>query len=127
MTALHPIGTHLLADLHGVAAALLRDAVGLDVLLRRAALAAGSRILSGHFHHFGEAGGVTGVILLAESHISLHTWPEFAFAAADIFMCGAADPARALAVVTAGLAPVRTTVKSEGRGSAEPGGRHAER
>ncbi|UUZ57112.1 adenosylmethionine decarboxylase [Massilia sp. H-1] len=52
-----------------------------------------------HFHSFGAAQGVTGVLLLAESHISIHTWPEFGFAAADIFMCGDARPALALDVI----------------------------
>ena len=85
-------GVHLLADLHGVDPALLRDAAFIDALLRRAAEAAGARILHGHFHVFGDGGGVTGVLLLAESHISIHTWPESGFAAADIFMCGAARP-----------------------------------
>ncbi len=94
-----PAGTHLLADLYGVAAGLLIDAARIDMLLRSAAEAAGARILHSHFHSFGEHMGVTGVLLLAESHISIHTWPEFGFAAADIFMCGAAQPQLALDVI----------------------------
>jgi S-adenosylmethionine decarboxylase len=47
-------------------------------------------VLFSHFHAFGEGQGVTGVVLLAESHITIHTWPECGFAAADIFMCGSA-------------------------------------
>jgi S-adenosylmethionine decarboxylase len=98
-------GLHLLADLRGVDPSLLGDAAGLDALLRRAALAAGARILHGHFHHFGAEGGVTGVLLLAESHLSIHTWPEAGFAALDIFMCGAARLEAALDEIRRALAP----------------------
>jgi S-adenosylmethionine decarboxylase len=96
-------GTHLLADFEGVAAKLLLDAAAIEDVLRQAALAAGARILHGHFHTFGAGGGVTGVLLLAESHISIHTWPEDGFAALDIFMCGAARPTLALARIEAAL------------------------
>ena len=58
-------------------------------------------ILHSHFHHFGPDGGVSGVVVLAESHISIHTWPERDFAAVDIFMCGACDPYRSLPVLKA--------------------------
>jgi S-adenosylmethionine decarboxylase len=114
-----PVGTHLLADLHGVAADLLQDGVALESLLRRAAEVAGARVLNSHFHSFGAGDGVTGVVLLAESHISIHTWPESGLAAADIFMCGSADPGRALAVLIDGLAPARQHVHILARGFAE--------
>jgi len=109
-------GVHLLADLHGVDPALLRDAAFIDALLRRAAEAAGARILHGHFHVFGDGGGVTGVLLLAESHISIHTWPESGFAAADIFMCGAARPRVALEVIEDALRPQHSGTKTVARG-----------
>ena len=109
-------GLHLLADLHGVDPVLLRDAAAIEALLRRAALAAGARILHGHFHRFGEGGGVTGVLLLAESHISIHTWPEAGFAALDIFMCGEARPRVALEVVEAELGAGACALRSIVRG-----------
>jgi S-adenosylmethionine decarboxylase len=127
-----PVGAHILADLCGVAADVLRDGAVLESVLRAAAAAAGSRVLSGHFHRFGESGGITGVVLLAESHMSIHTWPEFEFAAADIFMCGASDPTRALQVLLAALKPTRQFIRSETRGLMEPtvrgvsGGRNGE-
>ena len=80
-------GTHLLVDLWG--ASNLCDPEQIDRALREAALAAGATILHSHFHHFSPNGGVSGVVVLAESHISIHTWPERDFAAVDIFMCGA--------------------------------------
>lgn len=81
-----------------------------------AALAAGARILHSHFHTFGPGMGVTGVLLLAESHISIHTWPEVGFAAADIFMCGAARPALALDLIEASLRPASRAVRTVERG-----------
>ena len=85
-------GRHVLADFHGVAAAGLSDAAALERQLLAAADAAGARVLSAHFHHFGEGAGVTGVVMLSESHISIHTWPEHGYAALDVFMCGAPGP-----------------------------------
>jgi S-adenosylmethionine decarboxylase len=85
-------GRHVLADFKGVDASLLRDAGKLEQLIQAAALASGASVLSCHFHRFGEGQGVTGVALLAESHISIHTWPEHEFAALDVYMCGASDP-----------------------------------
>jgi S-adenosylmethionine decarboxylase len=113
-----PAGTHLLADLYGVAPALLVDSAAIDALLRTGAVQAGARILHSHFHSFGPHQGVTGVLLLAESHISIHTWPEFGFAAADIFMCGDAQPKLALDVIAHALAPSSSIVQTIARGGA---------
>jgi S-adenosylmethionine decarboxylase len=113
-----PAGIHLLADLHGVDAALLLSCEAIDTLLRQAALAAGATILHGHFHSFGPQQGVTGVLLLAESHISIHTWPEFGFAAADIFMCGDARPQLALDIIDSALRPSSSSIQTISRGAA---------
>jgi S-adenosylmethionine decarboxylase len=110
------IGGHILADLFGVEAVTLSDGIGLERLLRRAAADAGAHVLSSHFHSFGGKGGVTGVVLLAESHISIHTWPETGLAAMDIFMCGSADARRALAVVTDALSPTHRHIECVARG-----------
>ncbi len=110
------VGNHILADLYGVDAALLRDGKALEILLRKAAVDAGATVLSSHFHSFGEGAGITGVVLLAESHISIHTWPESGVAAADIFMCGASDAERALAVLLRELVPADSQTVSVGRG-----------
>ncbi len=104
-------GTHLLADLSGVAPQLLTSCEAIEALLRSAAIAAGAQILHGHFHAFGPGLGVTGVLLLAESHISIHTWPEQQFAAVDIFMCGNCAPQRALDVLIEALAPRRHEIR----------------
>ena len=87
MTQHEARGVHLLADLDLCAAR--PDARALAQLLRDAALAGGASVIGVHTHDFASVGGVAGVAVLAESHISVHTWPEFAFAAVDVFMCGA--------------------------------------
>jgi S-adenosylmethionine decarboxylase len=113
-----PSGQHLLADFYGVDAAKLTSSDSIDRLLRAGAEAAGARILHSHFHSFGDAMGVTGVVLLAESHISIHTWPEFGFAAADIFMCGEAQPQLALQLIEQALQPQSRVVQTIARGAA---------
>ena len=100
-----PAGTHVLADLSGIDAEKLCSCEALEQLLRAAAGAAHAHVLHSHFHGFGEGQGVTGVVLLAESHISIHTWPECGFAAADIFMCGSAQPELALTIIESALQP----------------------
>jgi S-adenosylmethionine decarboxylase len=107
-------GMHLLVDLWG--ATNLADPQHIDVALREAALAAGATILHSHFHHFSPNGGVSGVIVLAESHISIHTWPERDFAAIDIFMCGACDPYLTIPLLRAAFLPNRVDVDEQRRG-----------
>jgi len=86
----------------------------------RAARAGGAHVLCCHMHGFGDAGGVTGVALLAESHITVHTWPEHGYAAFDVFMCGGCDPDAAAAVIAAEDRQARITVRCVERGA--PGG-----
>jgi S-adenosylmethionine decarboxylase len=95
-------GIHLIADLH--AAKALDDAALIGRCLADAALVAGATLLETRLHHFGPGMGVTGVALLAESHISIHSWPEHHYAAVDIFMCGTAnDPDAALTLIAEAL------------------------
>ncbi|HEY5800279.1 MAG TPA: adenosylmethionine decarboxylase [Burkholderiaceae bacterium] len=117
----HSSGTHFIADLYGIDAAKLADPVLIENVLRNSALAAGATIVFSHFHTFGLGQGVTGVVLLAESHITIHTWPECAFAAVDIFMCGQAEPQKALERIEQGLQPTTVTVQVVERGAGSPG------
>jgi S-adenosylmethionine decarboxylase len=94
-------GTHLLLDLWG--SSNLTEA-------------AEATILHSHFHHFGPDGGVSGVLVLAESHISIHTWPERDFAAVDIFMCGACNPYHSLPVLKETFAPKSILLSEQRRG-----------
>ena len=107
-------GTHLLIDLWD--AINLSDANHIDRALRAAAERAGATILHSHFHHFTPNGGVSGVVVLAESHISIHTWPERHFAAVDIFMCGCCDPHEAIPVLQAAFSPGRIDLNEQRRG-----------
>lgn len=112
-------GRHLLADFYGCP--VLNDPALIEAALRSAAERAGASVIGLHLHHFGEGQGVTGVVLLAESHMSIHTWPEHGYAAADIFLCGARhDPAAALASLTEHLAPERTVTTEVKRGCQAP-------
>ena len=107
-------GMHLLVDLWGARG--LDDPARIDAALRSAAEAAGATILHGHFHHFSPNGGVSGVLVLAESHISIHTWPERDFAAIDIFMCGACDPYKSIPVIEAAFGAERVVLSEQRRG-----------
>ena len=107
-------GMHLLVDLWG--ATNLCDPDHIDRALREAAEAANATILHGHFHHFSPNGGVSGVLVLAESHISIHTWPEAGYAALDVFMCGSADPDACVPVLKEAFSAKRVGVNELLRG-----------
>ncbi len=90
-----PLGMHLIAEFHGCSG--VDDAEFVQAEMVEAAIASGATVLRADIHSFGDSFGVTGVVLLAESHISIHTWPEYDYAAIDIFVCGSrANPQTAL-------------------------------
>ncbi len=84
--------------------------------MTEAAALCGATLLDIKLHAFGENQGVTGVALLAESHISIHTWPENQFAAIDVFMCGDCRPTRAVEVFKRAFKPQRVNVSDHSRG-----------
>lgn len=109
------LGLHLIADFYDAKA--LIDPVPAQGALRKAAEAAGASLLDVNTHDFGARAGFTGVALLAESHISIHTWPEYDYAAIDIFMCGDARPDLSLKVLETYFAPRRTEIQRISRGT----------
>ena len=115
------LGKHLICEAYGVDAGLLRDIEYLRQVLIRAAEATGSTVLGDFFHKFEADGeGVTGVVAIAESHLSIHTWPEYRYAAIDIFTCGDhVDPWKGLDVVKTTLKPVRIHTSEITRGMIE--------
>lgn len=83
-------GTHIIIDLYG--ASRLDDIPYMEKCMKECIELAGATLLHFHLHHFTPNGGISGVAVLSESHMSVHTWPENEFAAFDVFMCGAAKP-----------------------------------
>lgn len=110
-------GTHLIIDLFG--AERLDDQAIVERALRDCVAAAGASLLHIHLHRFALNGGISGVAVLAESHISVHTWPERAYAAFDIFMCGETAPERAVEVLRQAFRPARLAVEEYLRGMVE--------
>lgn len=107
-------GRHFIVDFWG--AQYLENVDVLEQALTDAAHVAGAVLLHIHLHKFTQGGGVTGVALLAESHISVHTWPERDYAAFDVFMCGDAKPQDAVALLERVFKPTRTEVSEILRG-----------
>ncbi len=106
-------GVHLIVDLHE--AQRLDDIGHIETTLRRCVEAARATLLHIHLHHF-YPNGVSGIAVLAESHISIHTWPDAGYAALDVFMCGAADPDKCIPVLREAFAARRVGVNELLRG-----------
>lgn len=97
-----PSGRHLILDFWGCSHELLNDAVSLERAIVEAAQASNVRIVERLVHSFLPQ-GVTALLLLEESHLSIHTWPEHGYAAVDFYTCGDGDPERAADVLRAAL------------------------
>ena len=110
----YPPGKHLLLDFWGCNG--LTDIQLVQKAMEEAAKACGSTILEIKLHSFGEGGGITGIAILAESHISIHTWPETSYAALDVFMCGTCDPYKSIDVFEKHFSPQKTRVNEYERG-----------
>ncbi len=109
-------GTHLIVDLWEATG--LDDLALVEATLRDCVEAAGATLLHIHLHHFTPNHGISGVAVLAESHISIHTWPENGYAALDVFMCGAAEPHKAIEVLRKAFKAKRLAVEELLRGRA---------
>tara|TARA_B100000700_G_scaffold326611_1_gene438652 strand:- start:3060 stop:3473 length:414 start_codon:yes stop_codon:yes gene_type:complete len=107
-------GHHYLIDMWNCL--YLEDENKVKDLLKRAAEEAGASVLQINIHYFGEGQGVSGVAILAESHISIHTWPERNFAAFDIFMCGNTNPESSLNFLKKKFKPKKIEIKKLKRG-----------
>ena len=107
-------GLHLTADLHGCPAerAVMTDTAALRALCLAAVGGAGLQPVGELFHRFDGAGGVTGVVLLAESHVAVHTWPERSAVTLDVYVCNFGEDnsqraAQLLDALVAAFAPQR--------------------
>ncbi len=85
------IGRHLIAEFYGCDLALIDDVGAIEQLMHAAAAIVGATVMASAFHRYAPQ-GVSGTLLIAESHLSIHTWPEHRYVAADIFTCGGLDP-----------------------------------
>ncbi|MEM1209066.1 MAG: adenosylmethionine decarboxylase [Planctomycetota bacterium] len=116
MNDLPPVGKHCLVELHGCDPALLDDLDHVRRTLADAAQHGMSTLLNVTCHRF-EPQGVTALALLAESHLSIHTWPEHGYAAVDAFTCGTtADPVRCCRYIGEALGATRVEVRTIARG-----------
>ncbi len=109
------VGKHYIIDVWG--AINLDNADYLSETFRLMAAAGNARVLDIFLHEFPTYGGLTGVAVLAESHISVHTWPELDYAAFDIFMCGNCFPDRAVDVLQERIKPKEIVIKKLQRGN----------
>ncbi|MBO0991876.1 adenosylmethionine decarboxylase [Bacillus sp. SD088] len=82
----HALGHHILLELHDCDVALLKDVQRIKTIMSQAAHKAKATIVNEHFHHFSPH-GVSGVVIIQESHLTIHTWPEYGYAAIDVFTC----------------------------------------
>ena len=92
------LGHHLLVEFTGCDAAALTDLDRVTTAMLDAARASGATIVTHSFHRFSPH-GVSGAVIIAESHLAIHTWPEHGFAAVDFFSCGGIDMERGLALL----------------------------
>jgi S-adenosylmethionine decarboxylase len=107
-------GTHLIVELWK--AKDLSSLTKIRKILKSAVKACRATLLKIHLHKFSPSGGVSGVAIIQESHISIHTWPEYNYAALDIFVCGKVDPYRAIPIIKKGFEPEKIQVLELKRG-----------
>jgi len=91
MYNLKTLGRHILVEFYNCDPKVLGDAKLIEKEMRQAALEAKATIVTSDFHQF-EPWGVSGAVIVEESHLTIHTWPEYGFASADFFTCGDIDP-----------------------------------
>lgn len=109
------VGRHVIVELEGCAFKVINNPMKLRVAIRQAVKEAGATLL--HLHHeMFQPHGVTCMAVLAESHISIHTWPEHGYAAIDVFTCGRTQPEKAAEYLAKALEAVHIRTKIVQRG-----------
>jgi len=108
-------GTHLLAELLDCEFSILNNKEKIYQALISAVQASGATLINAFIYKF-PLRGVTGIVTLSESHICIHTWPNYKYAAVDIFMCGKSDPYEALHSLESSINPKSKRIKKIMRG-----------
>ncbi len=106
---------HLLVEYFKCDADTLEDKTLIESLLNQAAEAANVTIVQSVFHKYSPQ-GVTGVVIIEESHLSIHTWPEYGYASVDFYTCGDGLPEKAHEVILEGLSAKRSEMLMVDRG-----------
>lgn len=112
-------GRHLLVEYYDCDKNILNNLESIEALFIAAARAADATIVQSTFHRFAPQ-GVSGVVVIEESHLSIHTWPEHGYAAVDFYTCGASEPDKAHPVLLEGLDSKRFEMLVIGRGVLPP-------
>lgn len=84
---MHELGRHILAEIYGCNSEILNNKEFIEKIMVDSALKAGAEVREVVFHKFSPQ-GVSGVVIISESHLTIHTWPELGYAAVDVFTCG---------------------------------------
>jgi S-adenosylmethionine decarboxylase proenzyme len=108
-------GKHVIIDAFECNSSLLNNMTYLEQLLTKAAQDADMEVLYSYFHQFHPQ-GITGVLVLSTSHISIHTWPEEGYASLDFYTCGEKDPMDQVESLLKGLSSKRAMIYSISRG-----------
>ena len=115
---MNPLGRHLLAEFYDCASPALNDPARIEALMNEAARLSGATVVQSAFHAFSPH-GVSGVVVVEESHLAVHTWPEYRYAAVDYFACGDVDCDAAVRFLAEHLLPTRVETKVAPRGVIE--------
>lgn len=111
------LGRHVLLELYDCPPAVLKDGVVLERAMCSAADKMGATVVTSNFHQFSPY-GISGVVIIQESHLTLHTWPEYGYAAVDVFTCGDIDLEAGVRHLIEALQSVRQDWKVYERGVA---------
>ncbi len=114
----HPVGTHIIADLNQIDKKVFKlfDLVKFDQHIKQVLASNSITLINTVTNDFGSPGAFTALYLLAESHLSIHTWPEHGYVAIDLFTCGQANTERAIEQIIEYFSPLNIHIKSLIRG-----------
>lgn len=114
-------GTHMIIEAAGCSKDVITTPERIEQIFKEAARVANMTIKASHFFRFSPT-GVSGAVIIAESHISIHTWPEEGYAAIDVYTCGESDPERAVEYILKEIGAKHAHISEIKRGIPEDDG-----